>query len=202
MKRILSILAAPVVILFFLPMNLKAQEATEKKIKIIVDDGSGKKVIVDTVITDNSDIETIKTADGKIIWIGSDGQDQMKKDSKHVTVTVNSDGDSHTSEGNSSVAVWTEKGESSDMDKVIVIKEVKGADTHLEKNYDVIVASDDASVEKARYVIAKDGMVVTVEGDDEEKTRELMKTIEVHMGVKDNGVEKEGKSETKKSSKK
>jgi hypothetical protein len=43
-------------------------------------------------------------------------------------------------------------------------------------------------------------MVVTVEGEDEAKARELMKVIEEHLGVKDKGVEKEGKSETKNSS--
>ena len=150
MKRVLSILTVSMVILLFRPTNLEAQEVkTEKKIKIIVDDGSGKKVIVDTVITDNSDIETINTAEGKIIWIESEGQDQMKKESKHVTVTVSSDTDSQTS-----------------------------------------------TVEKTRYVVAKDGMVVTVEGEDEAKARELMKVIEEHMGVN----EKEKKSETKKTS--
>lgn len=156
MKKILPILTASVVILLFLPVNLEAQEVkTEKKIKIIIDEGSGKKVIIDTVITDNSDIETIKTADGKIIRISSDSKDL----------------------------------------------EAKGAGTHLEKSYNVIVTSDDeATVEKTRYVVAKDGMVVTVEGEDEAKARELMKVIEEHLGVKDKGVEKEGKSETKNSS--
>ena len=198
MKRILSTLTASAVILLILQVNLEAQEVkTEKKIKIIVDDGSGKKVIVDTIITDNSDIETISTPDGKIIWIGSEGQDHMEKGSKHVTVTVSSDGDSLTSEGNNNVTVWTEKGESSDVNKVIVIKEAKCTGTHPEKNYDVMVTTDDDStVEKARYVVAKDGMVVTVEGEDEAKARELMKVIEEHMGVK----EKEKKSETKKTS--
>jgi hypothetical protein len=124
----------------------------------------------------------------------------MKKGSKHVTVTVSSDGESTASGGNSDVAVWTEQGESSDANKVIVIKEVNGYDTHLEKSYDVMVTTDEESkVEKARYIVAKDGMVVTVEGENEEKARELMKVIEEHLGVKEN---KEAKSESKKSSKK
>src|ERR1035437_10934366 len=41
---------------------------------------------------------------------------------------------------------------------------------------------NDSTIEKTRYVIAKDGMVVTVEGNDETKTKELVKEIENKLG--------------------
>jgi peroxiredoxin len=206
MKRMLSILTASVVILLFIQVKLDAQEGkNEKKIKIIIDDGAGKKVIIDTLLTDDSDIETIKTADGKIIWISRDNPDQKKdeKGSEHVTVTVTSDDKVQNREGDDNIAVWTETGDSSDVEKVIVVKKVHGADKNIEKSYDVMITTDDDStVEKARYIIAKDGMVVTVEGEDEKKASGLMKVIEEYLGVNDNGEGKVVINETKKSSKK
>ena len=46
------------------------------------------------------------------------------------------------------------------------------------------VDKDDSSEEKSRYVIAKDGIVVTVEGKDEAKTKAFAKEIEEKLGVK------------------
>jgi hypothetical protein len=59
-------------------------------------------------------------------------------------------------------------------------------------------------MEKTKYVIAKDGMVVTVEGNDETKAKELVKEIEAKLGVKSEGTEKKEsvKVESKKTIKK
>jgi len=202
MKKILSILTASVVILLFIQVRLDAQEEkTGKKIKIIVDDGAGKKVIIDTLLNNDSDIETIKTADRKIILICSDDPDHGKggKGTNHVTVTVTSDNEVQNNEGDNDVTAWTKNNDSSDVENVIVVKKVHGKDSHIEKSYDVMLTTDDDStVEKARYVVAKDGMVVTVEGEDEEKARGLMKVIEDYLGVKDDGKVNEVKKPDKK----
>ena len=57
---------------------------------------------------------------------------------------------------------------------------------------------------KSRFVIAKDGMVVTVEGNDEAKAKELVKEIENKLGVRNDGSEKKEtvKVESKKTIKK
>ena len=49
------------------------------------------------------------------------------------------------------------------------------------------------TVEKTRYVIAKDGMVVTIEGTDETRAKELAKVVEEKLGVNSEGT---GKKET------
>ena len=41
----------------------------------------------------------------------------------------------------------------------------------------------DKSVEKIKYVIAKDGMVVSVEGNDEAKVKDMVKDIEAKLGI-------------------
>jgi len=49
---------------------------------------------------------------------------------------------------------------------------------------------NDSTVEKTRFVIAKDGMVVTIEGNDEAKAKELAKEIESKLGVNAEGSDK------------
>ena len=60
------------------------------------------------------------------------------------------------------------------------------------KTFDVYVSENEneSTTEKARYVIAKDGMVVTIEGNDEAKAKELVKEIENKLGVNNEGTEK------------
>ena len=46
---------------------------------------------------------------------------------------------------------------------------------------------NDSLVDKTRIVIAKDGMGVTIEGNDEAKAQELAKEIENKLGVNSEG---------------
>ena len=75
-----------------------------------------------------------------------------------------------------------------------------------EKRYDVKVITNDEGerVEKTKYVIAKDGMVITVEGSDETKVKEMIKEIESKLGVvkEDDSKKTVIKEETKKTTKK
>jgi hypothetical protein len=74
-----------------------------------------------------------------------------------------------------------------------------------EKAFNVKVIKDDEgnTVEKTKYVIAKDGMVISIEGNDEAKVKAMIKDIESKMGVtKDDKTKEVVKEETKKPSKK
>ena len=207
MKRVQIILSVSLTLCFITLSSLNGQETkTEKKIKIVLDDGSGKKVIIDTLLNENSDVETITVGNGKVIFISSSDSDDVHDGKKHYIVTVTSD-DSDSSvvkvtEGSDDVAVWTTKNDDPSEKKVIVIRKSGDNDVVIEKDITVHVSSDeDSSEEKTRFVVAIDGMVVTVEGEDEAKANELINVIEDHMGVKSKGEEKEVKSETKKSKK-
>ena len=59
MKRILTIISVSLFVCL-LPFSMAAaqEEKSEKKIKIIIDDGSGKEVVVDTLIKGDIDNET------------------------------------------------------------------------------------------------------------------------------------------------
>jgi len=63
---------------------------------------------------------------------------------------------------------------------------------------------NDSLADKTRIVIAKDGMVVTIEGNDEAKAQELAKEVENKLGINSEGSEKKEtvKVESKKTIKK
>jgi hypothetical protein len=210
MKRIPIILSVSLALCFITLTSIRGQETkTEKKIKIVIDDGTGKKVIIDTLMNENSDVETITVGDGKMIFISNSDSDDDHDGKKHYIVTVTSDDKDSSvvsvTEGSDNVAVLTNDNDNDDPaeKKVIVIRKTGDNDVTLQNDITVHVSSDEnSSDERTRFVVAKDGMVVTVEGEDEAKAKELIKVIENQMGVNSKGEEKEVKTETKKSSKK
>lgn len=231
MKRILTKIA---LILFatIIPLNFaSAQEKKEEqKIKIIIDDGTGVKTVLDTTFSNGRMPETINLKDGKVIVItrpgknmngiksgdpeniivsisskddGIDGEENkviiMNSDSvewsasqsdkgKHVYVysgKSETDGEPVliTSSATLKTGTWTDNKEK----RVIIIKDGKEIETGLDNtNIDVIVESEneESDPDVTKYIIAKDGVVVTIESNDEVKAREIIKTIEKKMGVK------------------
>lgn len=215
----LAVIVIPVI-------TMNGQETkSEKKIKVVVKDDKGTKVVVDTLLKDSSDIEKIKLDDGSYIFISSPDGNHDHSGTKNVTVTVTSDdengektviseggekvysittdSDEHHSGNSGSVAVWTGKGDDGGQEKVYIVKKSDGSEQVIEKTIKVHVSSDgkETSSDAAKYIVAKDGMVVTVEGEDEAKAKELMKVIEEHLGVKNSTEAKAEKSESKKNKK-
>jgi hypothetical protein len=193
MKRFGTI-GLTVILAFLIPCGfLNAQEKkSEQKIKIVVADKSGTTVEIDTIIKSDIPVESIKMKNGEVIHLSSHGSvgtvKHIESGNGEIYVTVAS------SEGNSGGV------------KYIYINEDKENVTGGEKSIDVKVTTDEKgnNVEKTKYVIAKDGIVVTVEGDDEAKVKEIIKSIESKLGV--NQVDKDSKGvvkeETKKTTKK
>lgn len=194
MKRIY--IYALLLIAALIPVSMVSgqEKKNEQKIKIVIDDGSGAKTIIDTVYTGDKTIKTIKTGDGKIIII--DGEDEGististgEGDQKvFVTVTDDSDGKKSvdktvtiisgdkTSSGSEkgNVYVFSRAGGSPDK-KVIVSSSASGSASWSAKESDE---------EMTKYVIAKDGMIITVEGNDEAKAQEIVKMVQDKLGVK------------------
>ena len=172
--RIILLLLLAVTIPFTIA---SAQEKkNEKKIKIVLDDGAGAKTVLDTTITDGTVPQTITTKEGKIIFIG---ESQKKHETSggekmvHVMVTDDTDGDKEETEKiiimSGDGGTWTTT-TSGDDKKNFTVKVESG---EIEKDTDV-----------SKYIIAKDGIVVTVESDDEAKAKELIKVIEDKLEVK------------------
>jgi hypothetical protein len=189
MKRITSIIIFAIIICA-LPFSgaLAQEKKSEQKIKIVLSDGSGTEVVIDTLIKDGETNDSIRIKGGKVIYIGHSGDETGVKHndgSEHVYVYVSSDDKEKNKDAKTITIVSSEPG-------VSWTEKSGGAD------------SFESSEDMTRSVIAKDGMVVTVEGKDEAKVNELAKEIQKKMGVNpDESTQKQkAKEESKKSVKK
>lgn len=193
MKNIIKISIVAILILLapFSPA-IGQDKKTEQKIKIITDDGSGKKVVLDTLFTGNGP-DSIKLNNGSVVYIkhGED-TDMMHGDGKHhVYVTSTSSDDKDVKQ---ITVIASDSDEiAGDHDNVVFYNNVSKNTNHEKGSSDtftVYVDKNDSSSDRTRFVIAKDGMVVTIEGNDEAKTKALAKEIEEKLGVNSNEKKK------------
>lgn len=169
---------------------MKSKGEGEKNVMVTVTDDSGdRKESQSKVIV----IKDGKSEGGTTFTTAGDGQVYVltRSGSPDKNVMIASSG------GNVTHA------ESANGEKVFVISDAKG--TGKEETYTVTVSSDkDTNADVSKYVIAKDGLVITVEGNDEAKAKEIIQMISAKLGVKDDVSDKQEvkKEETKKNVKK
>jgi hypothetical protein len=245
MKYLIKIILSLLVTFILLNTESSAQDKkSEQKIKIVVADGSGSKVVIDTLIKDGSTVDSVRLKDGKVIFFHNSGNEanikhvggsgdvfvtmsddgkKIKKEVRTITIVSSDSADLKESFKGDNVFVYNSSGkaganyhykvirgdslgEGKNSKEIIYINKSKVPKKGMGKNIDVTVTSDDKAAfgEKTTYVIAKDGMVVTVEGNDNAKTKELVKEIKKEMKVKAKGSDKKEtiNVETKKSVKK
>ncbi|MGC1391917.1 MAG: hypothetical protein WA816_12850 [Bacteroidales bacterium] len=185
---------------------------SEQKIKILVNDGSGSKVLVDTAFSDSKGPDSLILKDGTVVYLKHPDNAvgyRNHKGEEHFYVTYSSDGKEHGREykevtvitsdsaaGDGNVRHYSNSSSSSNSNS--------NSDNHHKKyrivtrnsqdSGDVFVnkSDNDSTMNRTKYVIAKDGMVVTVEGNDEARAKELVKDIENKLGV-NNPEEKKNK---------
>lgn len=176
MKRILKIAFIAGLAMLFFPGLTGAQEKKEqKKIKIVVSDNGAAKVLIDTTFTGKMTPDSITLKDGQVIYIAKNCNALADKDNEgdkeeNIFVTYKSNG----KEKNKRVYYYYN-------DKKDGHKE--GGDKF---NIEVNTDEPEGDFEKQSYVIAKDGMVVTIEGGSEDKVKELAGFIEAKLGVTKN----------------
>jgi hypothetical protein len=149
------------------------------------------------IMTFTSDEKGNKEVTKELTVISGDSATVLKG-GEGSTVVVMKDGN-HIIEGTGGkVVTWSSSSGSSDGAKYIYINEGNGSHNSSEKTIEVKVTTDEKekNVEMTKYVIAKDGMVVSIEGNDEAKVKDLVKDIESRMGV--NRGDKDVTQETKK----
>jgi hypothetical protein len=226
MNRIFKILASSLfVCLIPFSIVIGQEKKCEKKIKIIVADDSGEKVVIDTLMNEGMNNDSISLKDGKVIYLKQareNGHRRKDKGDEYVTVTVTDDGkrskkivkeitimssDSATCNMSEDCDKIVMYGDSSDFhkkhhgqykvitktikaeggkDQTIYISDGDDSEKEIEETINVTVDTDDkdSEIENTRYVISKNGMVVTVEGEDYAKVKELVKEIENKLDKK------------------
>ena len=117
---------------------IQAQEKkTEQKIKIITDDGSGKKVVIDTVFTGKSP-DSLKLKDGSTVYIkhGEEDGDMIHGDGAHHIFVTSSDG----KDGNKTREITIIRSDSSSAGKgdVIFYSSASSEDSEGDVRYKVV----------------------------------------------------------------
>lgn len=177
MKTIFKVLSSALIICL-VPFSMAfGQEAkNEQKIKITIDDGTGEETVLDTSMNVSMMTDSLKLNNGEILYFRqSDDETDLKPHevNKQVFVTVSDDG--------------------KETKKVVREIRIVNSDSASEsgENTDCKVISDKrkADNEKTKYIITRNGMVITIEGDDYNKVKELVKEIENKLDDKNAGAE-------------
>ncbi len=204
MKRFKILL--PVLLACILPFSfLNGQEKkTEKKIKVVVADKNGPEVVLDTTFSGSYDIDSVLLKDGSIIFLGKNTGDvasgsssqrkevcvtavtDKKDNGKRKTITVicsdspevNETGDD---EGTRKVIIRKSlKDGKKDSGSYVYVNEYENVLRDLEEGEEHSPDDDfiDKNTDRTKYVIAKKGIVVTIEGDNEVLAEDIRKEIE------------------------
>ena len=212
MKRILKITTVTFFACLITMTALKAQEKkNEQHIKIVVVDKLGTKIELDTIIKDSPLTDSIKLKNGEVFYLRKHGSAGTIKhihgDGKNDgNVIIIRRGARYFGEGSGGKVMSWSSAEGDSKGRIIYINEGTEGLKDGEKTFDVKVKTNKSgeTIEKTKYVLAKDGMVISVEGNDEAKVKDLVKDIETKLDVNKEGTTTKPvvKEDTKKSIKK
>lgn len=204
-----SVLLLVILLSIFSSSYLTAQERkVEKRVKVIVSDGTGTDVMTDTSFTDIREVDSLRLKDGSTLYLNSD--ESGEKGSVRKKIFITSSAGREDKSGSREITVTATDSSGSDgfpekhIVREIVINDGAGHGEKKSENY-VYVSRDrknslndsdrvdvwssdnndiDMHSDRTKYVIAKDGIVVTIEGDDEAKVQEIRKSIEEKLNIK------------------
>jgi|WetSurMetagenome_2_1015567.scaffolds.fasta_scaffold00136_13 hypothetical protein len=155
-------------------------------------DENGKIFVTTSVSSDDgekAENKVIVISDGKAEWTVTpssgntshvyaytESDDNDSKASNHIIISADTKGDIIEDAGGK---------------KVIIIKDGKVITDSDSKKFDIEIRSDsEKDTEMTKYVIAKDGVVITVETDDEAKAQDIINDIKKKLDIKASDTEK------------
>lgn len=168
MKRIRTILSIAVISFIPLSLTFGQEKRNEQKIKVVIAGKEGTKVVIDTTFENNGTVDSVILKGGNVIYITKNDQDNDARPGKRYKVITRVDKDGDDTES-----------------KYIYINDDKVIRNSGDDKFDVRVSTDDFDndTDRTKYVIAKNGITVTIEGNDELKVKELVKEIEKRLDV-------------------
>lgn len=171
-----------------LPFSLASgqDKKNEEKVKIVIVDDSGKRTVVDTTLMCDKAIDSLRLKDGSIFYIGKTPPD----DGDNVFIYNNTEDHKSGKGTHYKVITHVNKDSKNSVMKYVYVNADKNNNQNNGETFDVRVSDDEpgGNSDQTKYVIAKDGIVVSVEGADDQKVKELVKEIESKLGI-DKGSE-------------
>ncbi|MDP4222147.1 MAG: hypothetical protein Q8868_02440 [Bacteroidota bacterium] len=192
MKRPLTVLSAG--LLSLLPFSLAhgQEKKNEEKVKIIISDKEGTKTIIDTTFTGDNKIDSIRLKNGSILYL----RKHRPGNEKDLSAIVDKNGDNYivyagSGDENSErgkryrIITRVEKDGDKTGSRYIYVNSDNDQNDLNNEFFDTGVDNNefDHDTDKTRHVIAKDGIVVTIEGKDEAKVQEVAKEIEKTLDI-------------------
>jgi hypothetical protein len=168
MKRTSTILT--ILFISFLPFSfaLGQDKKNEHKIKVIIADKEGTKVVIDTAFVNADAGDSVIVKGNSVIYITNHDKDKTGKPSKQYKVITRVDKD----------------GDNTESQYIYINDDKVERDISCDK-FDIRVSDDefDNDTDRTKYIIAKNGITVSIEGNDELKIKELVKEIEKRLDV-------------------
>lgn len=193
MKQFNRILTTAI-FLFIVPLVITSaqKKKSEQRVKIIVAGDHGADIIPDTLIKGSSSGDTIVLKDGTSFYLtdsADNNHPQSHKYKRYVVTTTSSDTSGSNKERRREVTII-----SSDSD-------MRSAAGNCDKQYKPQchepgkgagkehrrAECSDITSEMTKYVISRDGLVITVEGSDYKKVKDLIQEIETTLDKKESG---------------
>ena len=144
----------------------------EQKIKVIVADKSGTKVVIDTSYVNTDIPDSIIVNDGKVIYITARDEDFKGDKNKQYEIVARLENDG------------AKAGK-----KYVYINKKGSKDSKVDDTFDISISDDDFEsafdndTDKTRYVIANHGITVSIEGKDEAAVKELADRIRKDLEI-------------------
>jgi lipopolysaccharide export system protein LptA len=209
MKRISKILLL-LVLTVFVPLSMVSgqDKKTEQKVKVVISDKDGEMTVIDTTFTGDAMPHSITVKDGKVVYFASpqkgniyvtstDGEDGTLSHQEKVIVISgdNAEWTASASTGTKQHIYINTDGKSEkggNTEKHIIVASAGGNAVWSDKDgktFHVTVDSDadsdiDTNTDVTKYVIAKDGVVITVESQDEDKAKDILEVLEKELKIK------------------
>jgi len=162
-------------IIILLPAGTAAGQdiSKEQKIKVVVTGDNGTTIVIDTTFINQEAPDSIIAKDGTVIYITDNDSDFRSENEKKYEIT----------------ARLENKGKNS-KERYIYINSNKAIKETDSDKFDIFLGDDvsnimDNDTDKTRYVIAKNGVTITVEGNDEAKIKDLAEKIRKELDIKE-----------------
>ncbi|MCU0363134.1 MAG: hypothetical protein MUE32_07240 [Bacteroidales bacterium] len=157
------------------------EKKTEKKVKVIVSDSGGEKVLIDTVFIGKDLKDSIVMKDANVVIIGDDAAAVPGAKGKIYVYTSTGKDLNHSSDESGTISWVSAEGDGQVKKIIIAGDEVISTGDNMNKTVYIRHAGKDENSEKASYVITRDGLKISVEGNDYEKVKQLVKEIEAKL---------------------
>jgi|GEM_PF-940718 hypothetical protein len=168
---------------------ISQDKKTEKKIKVIVDDGSGAKTVIDTTFTNGPLPDSVILKNGKVIYFEGAGKEVMNEKSPgkvHVTVTSTGNDEKYKEQTvivTSDDAAGNRKTEGDGTKHVYAYSSASSSGDKPESHTIVVTDGDsDLMTGGEKVIIIKDGKTIENDGD---------KTVNILVRHGDNDSEAE-----------